>query len=176
MTTTTWTNTSGGDFDTASNWNNGVPQPGDTVLITAQGPYTVSIEQANSVGILNMAKGVRLGIHDFELDITGGTGNGALAGRIVVNHGTSLVLGATATTTTFNLTGSILLKGTTDSPAQLGIVGDVTLSGGGVIGLLGKNDEITGNNATLTNADTIKSTGSRSYRRPHARFDFAQLG
>src|ERR1019366_6496748 len=43
--TITWTNTSGGNWSVASNWNpNQVPTNSDTALITAPGTYTVKFD------------------------------------------------------------------------------------------------------------------------------------
>lgn len=109
MTTTTWINTAGGNFDTAANWNNGVPSSfSDTALITATGTYTVAVSQPDEVGTLQMAKGATLDIHPtWSFDIATGTGKGALAGTIDVGNLGELDIGTDAANTTFNNTGAI---------------------------------------------------------------------
>src|ERR1700684_623273 len=56
--TDTWTNAAGGDWSTASDWNEGtVPTSGDVACITTPGNYTVTISAADgteTVGGLTM--------------------------------------------------------------------------------------------------------------------------
>src|SRR5439155_21556577 len=45
--TITWTNSSGGNWSTAANWNSGagpVPGPADDAVITLAGTYTVTLD------------------------------------------------------------------------------------------------------------------------------------
>src|SRR4029077_19554074 len=49
-----WINTSGGDWNTASNWSSGVPGPTTNAAIDVSGTYTVTVsgtETANSLSI-----------------------------------------------------------------------------------------------------------------------------
>jgi len=160
MTTTSWASGVDGDFNTAANWTAGVPGAGDTALITAKGAYSVSSSASNSLGILEMAKDARLALLSLDIDVTVGTGTGALAGRIDVQDAAALVLGATGTNTTFNNTGVIDLNSGAD-PTKLRIVGNVTLSGKGTIGLEGDNAAVVaaGSAALLTNDNTITGNG-----------------
>src|SRR6185503_11723030 len=53
----TWTNTAGGNWSTAANWNSGagpVPGPGDVAHITTDGTYTVTLDADASVGGLDL--------------------------------------------------------------------------------------------------------------------------
>lgn len=45
--TTSWTNASGGAWETAANWSNGVPQASSVACITLDGTYTVSTSSAD---------------------------------------------------------------------------------------------------------------------------------
>ena len=151
-----WADGAGGDWNTASNWTpTGVPAAGDTALITTAGTYTVTSSQANSAAILEMAKTATLAITGGALDVTSGTGSGALGGTITVADGTSLGLGTDATSTTFNNAGTISVLAGAD-PTGLVISGTVTLIGKGKIDLSGINDQIVsdGSAATLTNGGT----------------------
>ena len=167
MTTTTWINTAGGNFDTAANWNNGVPSSfGDTALITATGTYTVTVSQADVVGTLQMAKGATLDIHPtWSLDVAAGTGTGkgTLAGTVNVGNLGELDLGTDAANTTFNNTGAIDLQSTGD-PTDIFIAGSVTLTGKGKLTLgddLENKIVSDGSPATLTNnGNTISGGGT----------------
>ena len=53
--TITWTNTSGGNWSVAANWNpNQVPSPSDDVLITVGGTYTVTADLSANVNSLTL--------------------------------------------------------------------------------------------------------------------------
>ncbi|MBI1178215.1 hypothetical protein GC207_12340, partial [bacterium] len=53
--TLTWTNTLGGEWNTAANWSpNTVPGAGDTANITTAGTYTVNLSVDASVAALNL--------------------------------------------------------------------------------------------------------------------------
>jgi len=54
--TDTWTNTSGGSWDTAANWNHGVPTSTDTVCITAAGSYSVIVGN-ETITVANLTVG-----------------------------------------------------------------------------------------------------------------------
>ena len=164
MATTTWTNTAGGNFDTAANWNNGVPQGGDTALITAKGTYTVTVSQPDGVGTLQMAKGATLAIGPtWSLFVAAGTGTGkgALAGTINVGNLGELDLGTDGGPTTFNNTGAINLQSTGD-PTDIFVAGNVTLSGKGKVTLEDDSNIVSdGSAATLTNnGNTISGAGT----------------
>jgi hypothetical protein len=153
MATTSWAHGTSGDFNTASNWTNGVPTAGDTALITAPGTYTVTSSHFNAVGILEMAAGATLSIEGSAFRVTAGSGAGAFAGTITVfNSGVDagvLELGTKGADTAFNNTGTIQLIGVAD----LIVAGTVTLIGNGSL-VLGGAGTIVGTgafNGTLIN-------------------------
>src|ERR1039458_2141149 len=73
--TITWTNTSGGNWSVAANWNpNQVPTNSDNVLITTPGTYTVTFDLVNSIynatNVANLtlgAGGGAVGVQTFFL-------------------------------------------------------------------------------------------------------------
>lgn len=153
MATTSWVHGVNGDFNTASNWTNGIPTAGDTALITATGTYTVTSSHFNAVGILEMAAGATLSIEASAFRVTAGSGAGAFAGTITVfNSGPDagvLELGTEGADTVFNNTGTIQLI----NFADLIVAGNVTLIGNGSL-VLGGADTIIGTgafNGTLIN-------------------------
>jgi len=151
MTTTTWTNTAGGNFNTGTNWSAGVPAAGDTALITAKGTYTVTLGQGESVGTLEMAKGVTLATAGHNIAITSGTAK-ALAGTIT--GPAWLELGTDGTPTSFDNAGAI-------NSCNLEISGPVTLAGKGEVTLSSNAVEADNQSATLTNSgNTISGNGS----------------
>jgi hypothetical protein len=162
VTVFTFSHTSGGggDWNTGANWAPaGTPIAGDTVLITAAGTYTVASSQANSVAILDMAAKATLAINGNTLDVTGGTGTGALAGKITVADAATLGFGTIAANATFNNTGTITLNSTGDA-TDLVISGNVTLAGAGKVTLSDNaNNGIVsdGNTAMLTNGSATAS-------------------
>jgi hypothetical protein len=168
MATTSWAIGVDGNFDTASNWTNGVPAAGDTALIAAAGGYTVSSAKFNAMAELAMAPQATLEIDNGAFRVTSGTGTGALAGTITVtNTGQDvgeLQLGAKGTSTTFNNTGTIQLI----LVADLVIAGTATLTGNGQVILDGAGTTIgTGafdgtliNGSSTSSGQTIAGTGA----------------
>jgi large repetitive protein len=159
-----WAKGVGGDWNTLSNWSPaGVPEAGDTALITKSGTYTVTSSQFNSVAVLNTQSAVTLAINAGRFDITGGTGAGKLAGKISVADAASLGLGADATQSNFNYTAVTTLAAGTD-PTDLVVAGDVTLTGTGKINLAGSNDQIVSDGSpsslTTTAGTTIAGLGT----------------
>lgn len=159
MTTTTWLSILGGDWNTAGDWSAGVPTPGSTALLTVLGfsGYTVTSSQNNSAGTLQMAAGIELNIDSNELDVTSGTGTGALAGTISILGSAALGLGAAGKASTFDNTGTIGDFGTVK------VNGVVTLVGNGTIDL---DNTITGGaagtliNGNASSANTIGGQGA----------------
>jgi hypothetical protein len=160
--TNSWAHPVNGDWNTASNWTVGVPTAGSTALITTSGTYTVTSSQYNSLGTLEMATRATLSIASNELDVTSGTGTGALAGTITIANGEVLGFGTDATSTTFKNTGTIELQNSGNFTTHLAISGRVTLTGNGKIDLLGRDAVIETANvpsATLINGNRISGTG-----------------
>lgn len=157
--TTSWTGAASDEFDDPANWSSGVPQPGETALITLAGTYAVTVDSSSdrSVGILQMQGDASLDIDGgLPFFVTAGTGTGALAGNIEINNGSSLVLGTDGESTTFDNTGDINLN-TTGNQTVLLIGGKVTLTGGGNITLADPVEDVIGSDGpavTLTNGNT----------------------
>jgi hypothetical protein len=161
MATTRWIHGAGGDFNTASNWTDGIPGSGDTALITASGTYTVTDSQDNTVGVLEMAKDASLALTSHVVfHVTSGTGAGALAGTIALEPGSdsALIFGTDGASTKFDDTGAIDV-----SQGVLEISGEVTLAGNGQINLSEGFILSDGKTATLTNGNTISGYGAIGY-------------
>ena len=168
MTTTTWTNPAGGDFNTPSNWNNGVPGSGDTALITLKGTYTVTSSQMNTIAALDLQKRATLDIastsNAFLLGFdTTGTVDDTLAGTTTVADGAELVLGGEFpdTATNINFSGSINIESGAVAN-DLTLVNIVAFTGKGTINLLGDNAGIITHASTdiFANDSGIAGAGS----------------
>lgn len=105
--TTSWTNAAGGAWETASNWSDGVPDPGDVACITLGGTYTVTTDRsdrtvaalvvggASGTQTLTVFNGftasgdVRIGPHGLVelLDRVPGGGDGLYASGVVTVEG-----------------------------------------------------------------------------------------
>lgn len=164
MTTTSWTNKAGGDWNVAANWSNGVPAAGDTALITAKGKYTVLADATNTVGTLETVKSATLD-DSGNLAVTTGTGSGALSGTIMVQGMVPrLDLGADGQTTLFDNTGVVdIAPGFGEG--ELVISGDVNLDDKGKVNLQSQmlaSAEIVsdGTAALLGNENTISGSGT----------------
>src|SRR5437899_165935 len=82
-----WTNTAGGDWNTASNWNpNQVPGPFDNAQITNNGSYTATVTIGSTVA--NVAIGAPVGSQTLRL--SGGTL--ALTGTANMGSNSSMML------------------------------------------------------------------------------------
>jgi len=150
--TNSWKKAVSGDWNTGPNWTAGVPVYGSTALITVPGTYTVTSSQNNALGNLEMESDATLSIASHELDITSGTGTGALAGTIAIAGSATLGLGVAATISTFNNTGTI--EDSSLTIADIAINGTVTLIGNGTISLTNGQILGGGTNDTLINGDS----------------------
>lgn len=127
MATTTWINTSGGDWGTASNWSNGVPGPSDTAVIDGTGTGPITASGAQSVGTLVLNTGSVTLTGSGNLLSVGGTLEGG--GDVTVANGATLSVGGIATAATIDVTGfasALVLNGTESSS----VLGGVTANGG----------------------------------------------
>ncbi|NBC17994.1 MAG: T9SS type A sorting domain-containing protein [Bacteroidetes bacterium] len=105
--TTSWTNASGGDWNDAANWDNGVPGISDDACITLDGTYSVNMSgfSVNSL-TLGGASGTQTLVvdSDFALGNSGLIGNrgvlawsdGRMQGGGLVNQGVVRVFGTPA--------------------------------------------------------------------------------
>ncbi len=81
-----WTNSNGGDFAVAANWDGGlVPGAGGNAVIDAAGTYTVTSAANESVNTLTLSGGATLDIIGGTFTIEDGTGAGSNAGLIEVS-------------------------------------------------------------------------------------------
>jgi hypothetical protein len=129
-----WTNGSGGNFNTASDWNtNTVPGIYDQASISAFGSYNVDISPSASDAVLGLS--ISLGASlvmetDSELLMTEGTGGGANNGTIILDDGAGLYADGTINNTSF---GTIELNSTDDTTELAPEIGPLTLSGQGSV-------------------------------------------
>src|ERR1035441_4841998 len=142
--TVNWTNTTGGGWNTAANWNpNGVPGTNDTVVITNAG-VTVSLNSATTVGGIilgtNGSGPVTLSLNNQTL---------ALNGPLTVNPGGSFTVDSGALVGNTNA----VLHGTIGwSAGTLG--GILTLASGSTLNLTAANNHDMPN-CTVTNNGTV---------------------
>ena len=110
-TVITWTNTAGGNWTGATNWNpNQVPGAADTALITTPGTYTVTVNAAVSVGVLTLggasgAQTLALSSGTFTL---GSASTGNAQGILKMTAGTLTGAGALILAGPFNWSGGTL--------------------------------------------------------------------
>ena len=120
-----WINASGGDWSTASNWDNGVPTSTTTAELNVSGTYTVISSASVTVNEL-------ISISTATLDITGGTftvTDFAGQGPLMLSGGT-LNIGSSTNGLTVNfsgLGGTLQLDGTVTGGAASGV--DATFTG-----------------------------------------------
>ena len=141
--TINWTNTSGGAWSTAENWDlNRPPGPLDTVLITAGGTYTVTLDVSTTVTALTLggASGQAALVNEgHTLRLRG-------AGRVTTNGVLTLNSGALAATGALIIEGQAHWNGATLSPFFA-----VTVAPGGVVNF--NSGIIAG---ALTNRGTVR--------------------
>jgi uncharacterized repeat protein (TIGR01451 family) len=89
--TSHWINSSGGNWNTGSNWSNGVPTSSTYAVIDATGTYTVSLDTAATVASLTVGGGISgtqtLSIPSPTLSLSG-TSTIASNGALNLNGGT----------------------------------------------------------------------------------------
>jgi hypothetical protein len=126
LSTVTWINSAGGDWDTAANWkddqgNNGVPGAADDVVIPP-GSYTVTHASAVTDAATSITNQAAITLSDGTLNVSGnvtGTGQFTLAGGTLANA--TVMAGTTITGTHSRGTLSALtLNGRLDLIAQDG--------------------------------------------------------
>jgi hypothetical protein len=123
--TINWTNTSGGNWSVAANWSpNQVPDANDTVVITNDGDYTVTVDIAPTIAGFDL--GATSGSTTQSLVITSLTltinGNGIINSRGMATFDNSSLVGTNIFDGTVNWTGGFF-------SGQLTINGSLLLSG-----------------------------------------------
>ncbi len=129
QTSTSWINPEGGDWNTASNWSNGVPVSNSNAVINLNGNYTITINNTVSIGSLSFGTtghGIQtLSINNnLTLQNGGVWTSGTLQGSdSLINSGTFTIKGNYSTNlkTIIKNIGTINLNGT------------ITFSGGSLI-------------------------------------------
>ncbi len=132
--TFTWTNSSGGKWSQASNWQpNQVPGAGDTVLLTTPGVYSVNLDV--NVAVSNLTCSVSSGL--VTMAVSGQTLNCSVAGQV----GAGGLLAVTNASLQGNLTiaagGTLVFDGSGVGTLELGSLlneGTVDWRGGDLTG------------------------------------------
>ncbi len=146
--TITWTNTAGGNWGAAANWNpNQVPGASDTALITSSGNYTVTLDSDVTLTSLTLGGTIgtqTLGDPSYNLSLNGASvvgSNGvvSLGGGVLAGSGLLTVNGK------LNWTGGRIGAGSTLALAANGVL---VAAGNGNLDFSG----------VMTNAGTIRLT------------------
>ena len=93
QTTTAWTNETGGAFNNADNWDNGVPTAGDTAIFNKGGSYAVSLNSAATNKTLNMSLPPGTP-NNIALNFSGG-GCYTLGEGLILNNANATLTGGT---------------------------------------------------------------------------------
>src|SRR6476659_163664 len=131
MATKNWTDGTG-DWNTASNWDSGVPGPGDAAVIQFG---TVPLHTPVTVGSISLPpSSATLGIVDLGTDaVTGDFSNSGTVGvDFGISSGTTLTSGGTLAnsgTGSFNIGYSQLTADATVTAAALSNAGTINLTG-----------------------------------------------
>jgi hypothetical protein len=139
---TSWTTAGAGDFNTAANWNNGVPNTSLSAYITNGTAGTPTFVNVNGSGsVLNLTIGA-----NSTLNVAPGSVF-TVAGTSISNAGTFNVTGGSGTNSYLSLNNSVTLSGP----------GALVLSYGDHNGNATLQQAVAG--VTLTNASTIRGDG-----------------
>ncbi len=157
-----WTNTSGGNWGTAANWDpNQVPGAADNAFITNAGAYTVTVSanaSAANLSVGNTSGNQTLSLSGGTFSLVG-TGTGSGGGRVIMN-------GGTLSGGTINLTGGATLIATSSDGRLSGVTinGNIAMSALDALlrlsGVVTLNGTITlaGGNARLLSEGNATST------------------
>jgi hypothetical protein len=123
-----WKNTSGGSWQSPSNWNtNSVPGAADEAVINAPGSYTVSSTTDNTVNRLSTSAIATLLVSQGTFTDVNGSGSSKVAGNITVADGAAFAFGGT-----LRHSGAINL-GSLGNSTSLVALQDLTLNNSGTI-------------------------------------------
>ena len=126
-----WTNSSGGAWTTAGNWDHGVPTATTTALLNAAGTYTVTSSQNVTIDTLSSIATATLSITGGTFTVTNFTGQGPLGlsgGTFNIGNSTPNI--ATLTQSGGELTGSATV--TVTGPGAASTISGGTQSGSGI--------------------------------------------
>ncbi len=91
-----WINANGGDWDTSSNWSNGVPGPTTAVTINLSSTETITHSSSTSDSVLSLTTNSSTILKIVNGSLTIGAGSSTIGGPVLVNSGASLKVGAAA--------------------------------------------------------------------------------
>lgn len=143
-----WTNTSGGNWSVAANWNpNQVPGSSDMALITVSGAYTVTLD-------------VNATIAGMTLGGTGGTQTFSVGGNTLTLNGLATINGnGLFKWSGGTLAGTNTFVGTVNwSAGSIGSSASVTIASNAVLNISGSSTLYL--YGVLTNAGTVNWTGT----------------
>ena len=148
-----WTNTAGGNWGTAANWNpNQVPGSADNAFITNSGTYTVTVSANASVA-------------SFNLGGSSGTQSLTVSGGTFTNNGAS----------TSSANGVLNLSGGTLSGGTVNLSGGTTLitsSSGGTLNNVAVNGDLT----LAASSARVIIAGTTSFQNAHLSGNSSALG
>jgi hypothetical protein len=153
--TDSWTNTAGGQWDTAANWSTGVPQASDTVCITTAGTYAVVVGN-ETITVANLTVGGAGGTPELQIGNAGsGLAHFTVSGTLTDAGTVSTGFGGTYSAAQLNNSGTFEVPAS--SFASSYSFGGVT--NGGTFSAAGANTVSLADNATFDNSGTIDATG-----------------
>jgi uncharacterized repeat protein (TIGR01451 family) len=149
-----WINSSGGNWNTGSNWSGGsVPTASNDVVIDAAGTYTVNLDvnpAFNSLTIGGGATGTQTLDLGFSHDVTF-TNPGTVTASGAITFATGRLLGA----------GSLTVNGTMNWISDGEIQTTVTIASGATLNISGSGTRYL-NGGTINNSGTVNWTGSNN--------------
>ena len=116
-----WTNTSGGNWSAASNWDNGVPISTTTAALNASGVYTVTSSGTVTISALSSSTTATLNITGGTFTVTNFTGQGPLTlsgGTFDIGNSSATVASLTQSGGELNGSGALTVTGTGGVPAS----------------------------------------------------------
>lgn len=169
-----WTNTAGGNWATAANWSpNTVPTLADTVFITNNGTYTVTVNS----GTLPMDQLIVGGASGTQTVSVATTTTLTMVGPSVFEANGRLRLGASFavanSSNTLTINGAIIwTSGTLQGTGDLVLNSPLNLTSGGVKQLFGKG-VVNHSTVTIAGGDVTVGATSSFSNSPAGVFDFA---
>jgi len=154
FTTAHWINSSGGNWNTASNWSTGtVPTAANNVVIDANGTYTVNLDVNPAFNTLTVGGGTGTQTLDlgFSHDLTF-TNPGTVTASGALTFGSGRLLGA----------GPLTVNGTMNWTADSEMDTTLTIATGGTLNVSGAGTRHL-NGGTLNNGGTVNWSGGNNF-------------